>query len=148
MRRINQPATKGRPAGDETKAENETSRSMSTSALELKRIFSQSDAGSRKNLLGASAWKRYHRNVKDFPKQREDFNSSDLISRNEHETKHFHGVIYSLKQRDGGLEVDGGYAAHELSDCVPSGVAVQPREERGAASLEPDWTKKGWVFSR
>ena len=60
LRRINQPATKGRPAGDETKAENETRRSMSTSALELKRIFSQSDAGSRKNLLGASAWKRSH----------------------------------------------------------------------------------------
>ena len=64
MIRINQPATKGRPAGDETKAENETSRSMSTSALELKRIFSQSDAGSRKNLLGASAWMRSQINVR------------------------------------------------------------------------------------
>ena len=73
IRRINQPATKGRPAGDETKAENETSRSMSTSALELKRIFSQSDAGSRKNLLGASAWKRSHINVR-LP-ETEDFNS-------------------------------------------------------------------------
>ena len=42
-----------------------------------------------------------------------------------------------LQQRDGGGEVDGGDAAHELPDGVPGGVGAEPREERGAARLEP-----------